>query len=179
MKLPNDEYDTNTPLIWERYSIDFEKDDAKKVAVDFLTIFATSLYVKLYAIITSISFPGWQGKLSGDTLPDTIARVCLLCFSWVVANLRENGFARDVEETRLVKFGSKAPKTLSDKLLLVSLQTTNTWLAFAVVVALISSVLGGVGLGQEETTGKVVAVLLPVMCVARTALFLNDKDNVW
>jgi hypothetical protein len=99
----NDDRDKIAPKVWERFSIDFEADDTRKIAVDFLTIFATTLYVKLFDITASISFPGWDAVPTIDTLPETTTRVCVFCFSWVVANLRENGFSGDVESTRLVK----------------------------------------------------------------------------
>jgi hypothetical protein len=117
------------------------------------------------------AFPGWLTPPSTESLPTTIAQTSVICIAWTLANLRDNGFAIDTIDTRVAKVGARPAKSSRDKLILAVLNTANTWLFSAVLVALFSSILGDVV--NNEDTAKVVAILLPILCLERCVLTIR------
>ncbi|GMH57544.1 hypothetical protein TL16_g02410 [Triparma laevis f. inornata] len=152
---------------WLRTSIDFENDNVTVMLVDFLVLLSITFYVKIISITSSLDFLGWDAAPQLHSLPSTLANAAALTLAWTLANLRDNGWASNLEDTRLGRMGSIGRKG-GGYATSIALATANLW----VIATLFVAVFQHLGLDLDETgLALTVALLLPSMVVERLLLF--------
>ena len=163
---------------WLRTSVDFERDDPLKIAVDFTTVLASTILSKISSATASPSFEGWGAPVTGESLrgvPSIVVEASVICACWLAACLRDDGFARDLADTRLARYGAKRAHSSRDALILVVLSTSNSWLFCSVLVAALATV--GLGGGSIEDLALADAFMLPALVAERSLLYISDQNS--
>ncbi|GMH83017.1 hypothetical protein TrVE_jg524 [Triparma verrucosa] len=156
--------------LWMRSDIDLEKDNVTLMLVDFLVLMSITFYVKIIGVTAAADFKGWDAKPELHSLPETLGNAAALIVAWGLANLRDNGWAGDFEQTRLGKMGKIGRKGGGDATR-VTLQTANMW----VVATFFIAVFQKCGIEMDETgLAYTVAFLLPSMVVERLLLYFYN-----